>query len=134
MARTDAELLGSLIEIDPTISPQVFIDTASIMVDECCLGVGYTETRLELIERWLAAHLYALREQVPASENAGDVAVSYQYKVDLHLNQTKYGQQAMLLDTEGGLATLNQRVSKGKPPPASITWLGTPPKRRGAVK
>jgi len=55
------------------------------------------------------------------SEKAGSVGVNYQEKVDLNLSVTTYGQQAMMLDTNGGLRSLD----KGKPYQVQVLWLGS---------
>jgi len=130
MTRTNAVNVALVIEVDTNIALDVFIDTANELVTEMCTGdngpaVDYTATRLELIERWLAAHFYAIRDTRPSSEKAGPVGVAYQHKVDLNLANTMYGQQAMTLDTNGGLATLNKQTEEGTQRTVGFTWLGT---------
>ena len=125
MARVTAEEVEEIIEYDDTISLTPFITIANIMVTDNCTGSDYDDTLLMEIERWLSAHFYTIRDQRPASEKAGTVAVSYQYKVDLALNVTTYGQQAMLLDNAGNLAQLNKRIVDGESSTVSISWLGT---------
>ena len=130
MARTNATNVKAIIEVDSTIivsdsDLDPFINTANELVTELCTGsngpsTAYTSTRLELIERWLAAHFYAVRDPRVKSERAGAVGVNYQEKVDLNLSLTPYGQQAMMLDTNGALTRLN----KGKGVGISILWLG----------
>ena len=125
--RTTAEEIGKIIDLDETISDlDPFINAANELVNEYCAVIStYTETRLTLIETWLAAHFYAIRDPRAASESVG-VGASYQYKVDLNLSVTTYGQQAMLLDTAGGLAALSKRSSEGqKKASFSIAWMGT---------
>ena len=102
-----------------------FIEVASNLVDRV-LDVSsgdYSDATLELIERWLAAHFYAIRDMRVANEKAGSVGQAFQYKVDLNLANTMYGQQAMMLDTDGKLLALSQ----GKSRRVGVTWLGTPP-------
>lgn len=123
--RTTAIAVGKIIEVDASIDLDPFIETANALVTELCVPSGYNAARLELIERWLSAHFYAVRESRAASEGAGAVSVSYQNAVDLDLKCTMYGQQAMLLDTAGGLAGLNLQSKGGAVPHASVTWLGT---------
>jgi len=131
MARTNATNVKAIIEVDSSIVPadsdlDPFINTANELVTELCTGTqgpstAYSVTRLELIERWLAAHFYAIRDPRAKSERAGSVGVSYQEKVDLNFAVTTYGQQAMMLDTNGALARLN----KGKGVGIQILWLGS---------
>ena len=132
--RTSYAAVGGIIELDASIIPDAasflpFITAASAFVDECCTGdagpsVAYTDERLELIERWLSAHIYTNRDPRMVNERAGSVSGSYQSKVDLGFDTSHYGQTAMRLDTNGGLAKLNEDTKKGKPA-IGVIWLGT---------
>jgi hypothetical protein len=130
--RTNATNVKAIIEVDSSIivsdsDLDAFITTANELVTEICTGTtngptpAYTATRLELIERWLSAHFYAIRDPRAKSEKAGSVGVSYRGKTDLNLALTHYGQQAMMLDTNGGLS----RLDKGKGLTATVLWAGT---------
>ena len=130
--RTNATNIKAIIEVDTSIIAadsdlDPFITTANELVTEVCTGTkngptpAYTVARLELIERWLSAHFYAIRDPRSKSEKAGSVAVTYQGKTDLNLSLTHYGQQSMMLDTNGGLS----RLDKGKGLAATVLWLGT---------
>jgi len=132
MARTTATNVKKIIEVDTSIiavdaDMDSFIDTANELVTEMCTGTtngpktAYSAARLELIERWLSAHFYAVRDPRVKSEKAGPVGVNYQEKVDLNFSVTTYGQQAMMLDTNGGLRSL----SEGKAHNVQVLWLGT---------
>jgi hypothetical protein len=115
MPRTTAELVAGLVEQDvksvPDLTP--FIATANILVTRVCGSAGYSDEEIEMIERWLAAHFYCMRDPRATYETARSVAQSLQNKVDLGLATSHYGQQAMILDTKGGLARLNSRIVKG---------------------
>lgn len=132
MARTTPERVGSIIELDEDIDLEEYILAANELVTELCEPVMqpdgatayYSEPRLALIETWLAAHFYAIRDPRTSFEQAGSVNARYEGKTDLGLNFTRYGQQAMLLDTYGNLKRLNENKKLIKP---SISWLGTPP-------
>ncbi len=100
-----------------------FIDTANNLVTQICTGSGYTAETLELIERWLSAHFYSISDTRRASEQAGSVQESVQYKLGLNLQVTIYGQQAMLIDTAGNLGALQKRLALGLAKPG-IIWLG----------
>ena len=125
--RTSANAVAGIIEVDQSISLTPFIEVANDLVTEKCTGSGYTEAKLELIERWLSAHFYAIRDQRTASEGAGPVSQSFQHAVALGLNQTIYGQQAMLIDTAGNLAGLQRTSQSGVRPTIGVTWLGKDP-------
>lgn len=125
MAYTTAAQVATIIEVDDTIDLDAFIDTAHELVEELCTDSGYTTTRLELIERWLSAHFYAIRDARIKLERAGPVAAHYQHELGLNLADTMYGQQAMLIDTAGSLAALSKRAEEGKRKGVGVTWLGT---------
>ena len=125
MARTTAEEVAGVVEVDETISLTPFITIANELVTELCTDSDYTDVRLELIERWLAAHFYLIRDQAVAQEQAGPVQVQYQFKIGMFLTQTKQGQTALALDTAGNLAALSKRMEDGEPGRIGFTWLGT---------
>lgn len=126
MARTTSEQVEGIIEVDEDVSLTPFIAMANELVTEVCVPAGYTAERLELIERWLAAHFYRSRDPAISYEVAGPTAATYQYKVGLYFANTSYGQMALTLDTAGGLAALSKRMEEGKgSTKAGISWLGT---------
>lgn len=131
--------ITGVIDFDPSINDLTpFIEAAEELVTEVCQNASalpgipsanqppYTAARLAIIEKWLAAHFLAIRDPRFASETTGPASASYQQQVGLNLGLTPYGQQAMLLDTKGGLAWLDKHISQGKRPRVGITWLGTP--------
>jgi hypothetical protein len=121
--RTTAAAVGGIIEVDANIDVTPFIATANAIVTECCTGGDHDAGRLELIERWLSAHYYAVRDPRAESEKAGSVGAKYQSKVDLGFNTSHYGQTAMQLDTEGNLAALNEKTKRGAVS-VGVSWLG----------
>lgn len=130
--RTTVLAVQSIIEHDTDIPLDPFIETASMLVDRVCEPATdsdgsdyYNSVQLEVIERWLSAHFYAVRDPRAAFEGVGKVQVSNESKVALNLNNTRYGQQAMLLDSAGGLAQLNKEMELGGRRRPSIHWLGT---------
>lgn len=130
MARTTSTLVGGIIELDTDIDAGPFIDTANELVTECCVDSNpdpaYTDARLELIERWLAAHFYAMLVKQVASESVRGVQEVFQFKVGMFLSATMYGQQAMALDTAGGLSRLNKQTENGtRRRVGKMTWEGT---------
>jgi len=125
--RTTSASVSGIIEVDSAISLTPFIEAANAVVTQCCTGLttAYTATQLELIERWLSAHFYTVREMRVMSEKAGPVSERVQSKVDLGFDTSHYGQMAMRLDWHGGLASLNEQIKKGAITSVGITWLGT---------
>lgn len=110
MALTDEELVGGIIELDEDIDLEPFMDAAHYFIEKVVTHESYTVADKTMIETWLAAHLYAVRDPRSFKEYAGDVGVTYQSKVDLGFDVTQYGQQAMRMDIHGGLARLNKQA------------------------
>ena len=111
-------------DVDVILAP--FIEVANSLVDELCTGGDLTDARLELIERWLAAHFYTLQSEarLTLSETAGAVTETFFGKTGFVLFLTPYGQQALFLDTTGGLATWNAQVIAGNTQATSLVWGG----------
>ncbi len=125
MARTTSVLVQGIIETDAAISLDPFIEIANALVTEKCSADDYSSTRLELIERWLSAHFYTIRDMRAESEKAGSTSEKKQSKVDLGFDSSHYGQTAMRLDTAGELAGLNTSMKGRGSQPVGVTWLGT---------
>jgi len=107
---TQAEV-GAVIEIDSSITTPftTFISTANTIVNQVCTDSSLTEAQLKLIETWLAAHCYAIRDNRRSSEKADVVSENFQYKLGLNLKCTMHGQMAIMMDTSGAL----ERYDKG---------------------
>lgn len=108
----------------PSLTP--FIDTAAAIVDrvEACAilkSKTLTATELELVERWLAAHFYAVSDKPYASRSTSGASGSFHGQTGMYLEATLYGQTAMRVDYSGCLAALNKRATAG------AMWLGKPP-------
>lgn len=105
-----------------------FVETASAVVDDvedCAAARDRTlgSTRLELIERWLAAHFYAVSDQPYRSKSTADASATFQGDTAMYFEATKYGQTAMRLDPSGCLAA----IGGAAPARARAFWLGKPP-------
>ena len=98
------------------------IDAATLLVDRVSTldtGSVLSSAALEMIERYLAAHFYAISQQIPESEGVGKSSTKWQGRTAMGLDFTQYGQHAMLLDFTGTLKSIN--AGKSRP---NITWLG----------
>lgn len=124
--RTTSALVGGIIEVDDDIDLTPFIDVANVLVTECCSADDYDANRLKLIETWMAAHCYSIRDMRVEAEGASGMREKLQSKVDLGFDTSHYGQMAMRLDTAGGLAALNKKSKEGGKVTVGITWCGTP--------
>lgn len=121
MARTTSEAVLAIIEeSDPDVSMDPFIETANALV-EALLAEHYADAHLELIERWLAAHFYAVRFPRATQETVRGISEKYESYVRLALDITRYGQQVRLLDYLGILA----RVTENKGTiTATVSYIG----------
>lgn len=131
--RTNEDLVASIIDVGQADDVNPYITTANQFVTELCTTSGYDTTRLELIERWLAAHFFDVNRgrAIRGAVYPGPSEDYEPVKVDLFFNNTKYGQQAVLLDTAGNLAALQNAMEDVKKPlaasgPARTRWLGKP--------
>lgn len=126
MARTTEELVTEIVSVDDSIDIAPFIEVASSIVDKvesADSNSALSDEDLELIERWLAAHFYCIRDPRTSAEKAGPVSATYQSKVGTGFAVTHYGQQAMALDVTGYLKTMSSELARRKV--ATVTWLGT---------
>lgn len=117
MARVTAADIQEILDVSsdvltatPDLTP--YITAANLLVTDLLGSSSLSDDTLKEIERWLAAHFVAIRDPRTASEKAGSVGESYQYKLGLRLEVTTYGQQAIALDTTGTLADVNQNGAK----------------------
>lgn len=99
-----------LINTDQDVS--VFIDTARLLVQEQLVGKGLSDSRLRQLELYLAAHFTAISVERGAltSDQALEARQTYGGDFGPGLTLTRFGQQALVLDTSG---TLNE-VAKPK--------------------
>lgn len=115
---TDAELKAICEEIVADADTTFFITAShSVIYEYYATSTRFTESRLKLIELYLAAHFAAITNPITAFAGVGKLQESVQYKVGMGLQFTKYGQQALLLSND---TLLKKR--------ASLTWVGTIPR------
>lgn len=108
---------------NPSLTP--YIATANAITSRvytCSVQKKLTlsTTELELIERWLAAHFYAMSDQTYAQRSTQGASGSFQGQTGMGLEATKYGQTALAVDYSGCLTAINKRQF------ASGFWLGKP--------
>ncbi len=130
MPRTNSVLVEELLstggagsDYDGETDLNQFIDTATVIVTRvatCATAKGkpLSSTELELIERWLAAHAYAMIDQPYTQKLTEKSMAKFQGQTKMRLEGTKYGQMALDLDYSGCLENLMKRQSIG------ILWLG----------
>ena len=128
MPRTTATAVSKLLDdvfvpCDFDYTP--FIETANALVTEVCTVSGYATSILELIERWLAAHFSFIRIGQISREQVGRASQEYATKIGFNLAQTKYGQQALVLDYKGNLARVSALTDPTRSRIYQIIWGGT---------
>ena len=123
--RTSDEQVRAVIETDPDIGIEAFIRPATALTDyvesedsDSVLGSAL----LTQIETFLAAHFYARRDPQYRSKITGRAEAQFQGKSGMRLDSTDWGQDAIVLDVTGCLASLNTGRRA-----ASIDWLGKAP-------
>lgn len=120
--RVTAAEVTAIIETDiADISP--FITAANLIVTEHSSTLD--DTTAKEVERWLSAHMVAIRDMRVSSEKAGSVGQNFQHKLEVGLQVTMYGQQALALDSSGGLAKWNRATNEGLSSTPVLEWLGT---------
>ena len=94
---------------DVNYDTQMGIETAHILVDEQLLGKGLSAPMLRQIELYLAAHFASIMytDGTLATQEVGEARERYHNIYKQGLQSTRYGQQAILLDTTGTLADLS---------------------------
>ena len=133
MARTTSDLVKGILLDDygarpdgsqPSLTP--FIDSANLIINRvatCSVSRGRTLStdELEMIERWLAAHLYKQSDQATTSRSNLGASASFQGQTGMYLEGTKYGQHALILDYSGCLKAITSRQN------VDFFWIGKPP-------
>lgn len=134
--RCSAAEVKAILSFTPSKSDlQPYINAAEELVTELCGSLSYTANRLKQIETWLSAHFLAVSDSAYAEsqialEDIGEQQTQYQRLNPGKFGSTVYGQQAMMLDTLGGLAYIANHPSQGKRAKVGITYLGTCPRRQ----
>lgn len=130
MPRTTPDLVQTIVRTRSADDLTGFIETANSMVTDLCGGL-YDDAKLELIERWLAAHLYKLDyNRSTVAEQIGQARKQYNMLNNMtsqDMKSTPYGRMAMSLDYKGGLARLDNWINATTKRMVGATYLGTPP-------
>ena len=112
MARVTASAVKKLIDTDTLDADvtDVFIPMAELITNDVLADKDLSEARLTEIERWLAAHYIAasIDPQTQASSISGAVGDTFEGVTGTGLAFTRYGTQAIALDTSGTLLLISQ--------------------------
>jgi len=115
MAVVDIDV-RSIIEVADSLDLTAFLVTANLMRTEDLGNTSLSDARLDQIETYLAAHFAALFVERGALKstttlNAGD---AYAGDYGRGLRATRYGQQAIVLDTSGTLSTMAEPAARAQ--------------------
>jgi hypothetical protein len=125
MTYTTPDAVASVVEVLSGDDLSAHIEFATLIVSESLSDCGYSEARMEMIERYLAAHSYACYRTRIVEETIGRSTTKYANNATMGLAATVYGQQAMVLDTCQVLSTQDLASRKLNVAP-SVTFLGIP--------
>ena len=92
-----------------------FIELANLMVNENLLYAGLTDARLKQVELYLAAHFAAITTERGAISFDRIEMAEQRYdtrQMTAGLGSTRFGQQAIMLDTSGILGQIAAASSK----------------------
>ena len=105
MPRVSEEELKGIIETRADESVWSYIEDANTLVNETLDIATFTEARLKLIEKYLAAHLWVVAAEKGGLtlERALDAVNEYKVQEGTGLSATRFGQQVMAFDTSGAL-------------------------------
>ena len=115
MARVTSIEVKQVYPTDADIS--IFIDTATLLVDEELVSKELSVSRLKQIELYLAAHFASVSLDFGGivKRKAGDGEEMYQgTNSSKGLTSTPFGQQATALDTTGTLGAISTSTVKAQ--------------------
>lgn len=111
--RDDLLLVCKEIDTDtPEDETESFILSAHVLLAAKLDGYGLPDSLLTRIELYLAAHFAVLSYPTVQRETIGPMSTTYVNKIDLGLNNTRYGQTALSMDPTGKLAQSDKRPVK----------------------
>ena len=102
-----------------------FIESAAAIVArviECAArkGITLTDEEIELLERWLSAHLYTMSDKALTTKSTLSASGSFHGQTGMGFEASLYGQTAIRLDPSGCLAAIDKRKV------GRAFWLGKP--------
>jgi len=109
-------------------SVDLYITQANAVVDDQLLSSGLSDKVLALIETYLAAHFATLSTEkgALAEKGIGEAREKYHNIYKGGLSATRFGQQAMMFDSSGKLATISSVAENTAVRKASFTVVGSP--------
>ena len=113
---TVAEVKQIMDSVDSSLSDANFtihINAANRIITKLVTASEMSTADLKECERWLSAHFVAMgADPIANMERAATVEQRLDHKLDLGLNNTRYGQMAMMIDTSNALSSSNKGRKK----------------------
>jgi hypothetical protein len=98
---------------------QPYCDAADVIIQRVVIcaqkrkHVTLSSGEQEMIERWLAAHLYAVSDKPYQSRSTEGASGAFAGQTEMGFDATLYGQQAQRLDWSGCLRNLDKQQRAG---------------------
>lgn len=129
MARVTATEVRAIMGEPDSAIVDPHISVATVLVDDTLLDQGLSDPTLKNIELYLSAHfaLLTLENGPLAKKMVGEANEGYHNVYKGGLASTRFGQQALLLDSTGLLAELSDRAENPQRKTAQFEVVGTPP-------
>lgn len=129
MARVTANEVRAIMGEPVATSVDAQIAIATTLVDDNLVGQGLSDAALKNIELFLSAHFTLLTiENGPlAKKMIGEASEGYHNVYKGGLLSTRFGQQAVMIDTSGILAALSDRSENPGRKTATFEVVGTTP-------
>lgn len=110
-------LMSPYADSSPDATLDLFIDQAAMLVDEEIVGKGLSDNRLLYIEMNLAAHFatVSIERGGFVRQMAGQSLEMYNQTRDrVKFSSTRFGQQALALDTTGRLQNMDSQIGRAE--------------------
>jgi hypothetical protein len=125
MARVTESQVRSVAGEPSSVDASSAISVANLIVDEELYDTTLSNDRLTMIELYLSAHFLVLttREGPMAAQALGDATERYHNIYQAGLMSTRFGQQAVLLDSTGTLAAIAAKAADPSRKDAQFTVI-----------
>lgn len=112
MARVTNQEVEAIFNNSDNLPLSAFITGANLIVTKNLTDTVLVSDELKEIERWLSAHMVAMRTRQEDSMKISSASAKFTGKYGMHLSSTQYGQMVLVLDRTGILASLGQPAAQ----------------------
>lgn len=117
--RVSEDDLAAILDVPPsniadgTVQLTAFLQDAELIVTETLYGQGMTDSRLAIVQKYIAAHLYTIAKERGgiARDKVGEAMTDYVTAKGSGFHSTHFGTMALGFDTTGLLAQMNTPAS-----------------------